>query len=268
MRGSVGNRAAAFALEVLQHPVWCVPTIILPWHLGHGPSTKIIPDTKQFSAFLQDIAEAKWIDEIGGVLTGFMANESQVVDVAKLISSLKQNNPDIIYACDPVVGDVGGLYVPETTASAIRDHLIPLCDITTPNKFELEWLTQQHDLQGAGEEAAAARALGPKEVLVTSATAFMKNNIANLLVSKNHAIMAEHRLIPNAPNGTGDLIAAVFLSHKLSGLSNEENLRKTTSSVFEILASASRRGSDELMLESDAGSLIRPAAMVQTRNLL
>ncbi|MBE0694401.1 MAG: pyridoxal kinase, partial [Aquamicrobium sp.] len=30
-RGTVGNRAAVFALETLGLPVWAVPTVILPW---------------------------------------------------------------------------------------------------------------------------------------------------------------------------------------------------------------------------------------------
>ena len=37
VRGSVGNRAAVFALETLGYPVWALPTIVLPWHPGHGP---------------------------------------------------------------------------------------------------------------------------------------------------------------------------------------------------------------------------------------
>ena len=40
-RGSVGNRAAVFALETLGHPVWAVPTVMLPWHPGHGRATRI-----------------------------------------------------------------------------------------------------------------------------------------------------------------------------------------------------------------------------------
>jgi hypothetical protein len=38
-RGSVGNRAAVFALETLGFPIWAVPTVILPWHPGHGRIT-------------------------------------------------------------------------------------------------------------------------------------------------------------------------------------------------------------------------------------
>jgi pyridoxine kinase len=36
VRGSVGNRAAVFALETLGFPVWAVPTVVLPWHPGHS----------------------------------------------------------------------------------------------------------------------------------------------------------------------------------------------------------------------------------------
>ena len=42
---------------------------------------------------------------------------------------------------DPVLGDAGRLYVAQETAEAIRDRLIPLADIATPNLFELGWLT-------------------------------------------------------------------------------------------------------------------------------
>ncbi len=43
--------------------------------------------------------------------------------------------------CDPVIGDHGGLYVPEAVATAIRDRLMPLATLATPNRFELAWLT-------------------------------------------------------------------------------------------------------------------------------
>ena len=57
-RGSVGNRAAVFALETLGHPVWAVPTVLLPWHPGHGRATRIVPDADQFSAFVKDLERA------------------------------------------------------------------------------------------------------------------------------------------------------------------------------------------------------------------
>ena len=80
--------------------------------------------------------------------------------------------------------------------------------------------------------------------------------------------MAEHRLVDGPTNGLGDLTAALFLARRLMGESHEKALRHTTAAVFETLARAAKRGSDELMLASDAGALSHPMAMVQMRRMM
>lgn len=80
--------------------------------------------------------------------------------------------------------------------------------------------------------------------------------------------MAEHQEIQNPPNGPGDLLAAVFLAQIMNGMPDEGALQKATSSVFEILTRTARRGADELVLESETTSLIRPFAMVQIRRII
>ena len=92
-RGSVGNRAAVFALETLGHPVWAVPTVLLPWHPGHGPATRIVPDADQFSAFMKDLERAPWLGEVAGVLSGYLGDARQAVDVAALVHRVKARNP-------------------------------------------------------------------------------------------------------------------------------------------------------------------------------
>ena len=88
-----------------------------------------------------------------------------------------------------------------------------------------------------------------------------------LLVTSDSAMMAEHRTIESAPNGLGDLTAAVFLARVLDGQSDMKALQTTTEAVFEVLARTAKRGADELTLETDAQSLAHPMAMVQTRHL-
>ncbi len=267
IRGSVGNRAAVFALETLGHPVWAVPTIILPWHPGHGPATRSVLPPDDFTLIIDDLCRAPWLGEIGAILTGYLGNAEQAGDIARLIGAVRQKNPDALYVCDPVMGDKGGLYVPEATARAIRDLLIPLASIATPNRFELEWMYGSA-LADNNDMMRAATALGPKRVLVTSAIAMMANATGNLLISGNNAMMAEHQEISNPPNGLGDLLAAVFLAQIMNGLSDEGALQKATSSVFEILTRTARRGADELVLESETTSLVRPFAMVQIRRII
>ncbi len=140
IRGSVGNRAAVFALESLGFPVWAMPTVVLPWHPGHGPSTRMTFSEADFDKAIDDLIRAPWIGEVRGVLTGYFGNAAQVSAVARLIAALRENRPDLLYVCDPVMGDLGGLYIPEPTAVAIRDELIPLASLATPNRYELAWI--------------------------------------------------------------------------------------------------------------------------------
>ncbi|MDH4413877.1 MAG: pyridoxal kinase PdxY [Rhizobium sp.] len=267
VRGSVGNRAAVFALETLGRPVWALPTIVLPWHPGHGPATRLKFPDDDFDHAVDDLIRAPWLGEVSAILSGYFGSPRQPAAVARLVEAAKQTNPELIYVCDPVMGDLGGLYVPVETATAIRDRLIPIADLATPNRYELQWM--------AGAELAsnqaiidAALSLGPQRMLVTSAVPMMSGGTGNLLLSGRSALLAEHRLIDNPPNGLGDLLAAVFLARLLDGMDEEKALQLATASVFEILARTAKRGGDELALESDASSLSTPMAMVQMRRLM
>ncbi|WP_062230332.1 pyridoxal kinase PdxY [Aureimonas sp. N4] len=270
-RGTVGNRAVVFALETLGYPVWSVPTVTLPWHPGHGPSTRIVPEPGTFAAFMQDLANAPWLGEVGAVISGYFGGAEQVEAAATLVEAVKAKNPRALYLCDPVLGDggadgAGRLYQPRPVLEAIRDRLIPLADIAVPNRFELEFLTGL-EFSGNQHLVEAASALGPRSVVVTSAYPLLRGGIGNLLVEHDAAILAEHRRIEGVPNGLGDLTGAVFLARKLAGLSGEKALQSTTAAVFEILARTTKRGKDELTLETDADSLKTPMAMVQIRRL-
>lgn len=265
-RGSVGNRAAVFALETLGFPVWAVPTVILPWHPGHGPATRIVPPPADFAALMKDLEGSRWLGEVGAVLSGYLGDAAQAEAVASLVEAVKARNPRAIYVCDPVIGDKGGLYVPEATAVAIRDRLMSIADVATPNRYELSWMAGE-PLDDISSVLRAASDAAPSTMLVTSAPAMMNGSIANLLLTPSRAHLAEHRLIDRPPNGLGDLTAAVYLARHLAGQPPEKALQSTTAAVFEILARTARRGGDELQIETDAQSLSHPMAMVQTRQL-
>ncbi|UDF31446.1 UNVERIFIED_ORG: pyridoxal kinase PdxY [Roseateles sp. XES5] len=267
VRGTVGNRAAVFALETLGHPVWALPTVILPWHPGHGRATRIPLAADDFDAVVSDLIRAPWRGEVKAVLTGYLGSADQARSVARLVESLRADNPDLLYMCDPVCGDERGLYVPEETAVAIRDSLIPLASIATPNRFELSWLAGA-PLETNAAIVDAALSLGPARMLVTSAHPLMVGSTGNLYLSGRSALLAEHRLVPNPPNGTGDLLSAIFLSRVMEGLADERALMSATASVFEIVARTAKRGADELTLEQDASSISTPMAMVHMRRLM
>jgi len=279
VRGSVGNRAVAFALEALGHPAWVLPTVTLPWHPGHGTATRVVAGDEEFSAICRDLANAPWRSELAGVISGYMASGEQAKTVCNLIQRLKADNQDLVYLCDPVIGDyshtdsvaeygrAGRLYVDEASASAIRENLLPLADITTPNMFELGWLDGGKSALNQTQLLRQARQLGVENVLVTSVPALMKGCIGSVLVNGNTAVMSEHKALENPPNGLGDLTSALFMSHFLNGVPRQTALQKTTASVFEVFARTASDGANELALESNIGSLSHPVAVVNMRQL-
>jgi pyridoxine kinase len=268
-RGSVGARAA-FALERLGHRVWTLPTVILPWHPGHGRAHRMPVPEADFAALCADLARAPWLPEVGGIITGYLGSAGQADAAAALVAAVRAANPTALYLADPVIGDMaggqGGLYVPEPVAVAQRDRLVAIADIATPNRFELGWLTGL-PVETLTDIAAAARVLGPKRVVVTSAPALMVGKIAAALVTATATIVAENQLIEGAPNGTGDLFAALFLSRLITGASDEAALAAASASTFEVIVRSMKAGARELELVDEQEALVRPMAMVDIRRL-
>lgn len=265
-RGSVGNRAGVFALETLGHPVWAVPTVTLAWHPGHGPSTRIVPDPAAFAALLADLARAPWLGEVGAVLSGYLGDAGQAEAVAAVVGAVKAKNPQAIYLCDPVIGDRGGLYVRPELAEAIRDRLVPIADIATPNRHELEWLVGR-PLGGIDDLVSAARTLSPAETIVTSAPAEHEGRIGNLLVSDEATALASHDRLERPPHGTGDLFAAAHLAGVMAGLTRVEAMRQASASVAHAVERAVARGADELSLQADCDCLTAPSADIDLHRL-
>ncbi len=266
IRGAVGNRAITFALTALGYPVWSVPTVVLPWHPGQGPSTKLMFEEDRFEAALADLAKSAWRGEVVAVMTGYFASVAQVKAAADLISALRAAKPDLIYLCDPVIGDRGGLYVEEGIAAEIRDSLLPLASIITPNRFELGWLSGQDTSSNDGICTAFER-LGVPEGVVTSAHAMMAGSIANLHFGTGVTLLAEHRELERVPNGLGDLLSALFLAQRLGGQEGEVALERAVAGVFQAAARAVEAGVDELMLERESNGLSTPHMHVQIRRL-
>lgn len=272
VRGGISGRGLTFSLERIGHDVWFLPTIVLPWHPGHGKGTRIVASSTDFTAIINDLTTSPKLGEVGGILTGYLGNADQAAAIATLVKAVKAANPDAPYLCDPVIGDHhsasgGGLYVPKATAQSIRDDLVPLADIVTPNAFELGWLTKR-DIETELQALSAARALGNERVLITSSPAMRRNAIANLLVGPRGAVAAEHAAIDSPPHGTGDLIAGLFLANHLAGLNDEEALKRASASVFELVARSVKKGADELMFAQEQQSVVRAMALVTSRRVI
>jgi pyridoxine kinase len=265
-RGSVGNRAMVFALERLGFDVWAVPTVLLPYHPGHGPGERIVPGDNEFSRLLQDLSRDGRAKSVAGIVSGYLGSPGQAVAVSELVKAVKAARPDAIYLCDPVLGDAGGLYVDPKIAEAIRDALLPLADAATPNAFECAWLAR-NVTNAKGDPVALARSLPPPVVLATSALALMRRQIGSLITTDTETLLFEHPEVGGAAKGTGDLLAGLFLARRLQNRTWAEAAQLAVASVYEIAARTAKAGADELMLTAFQDSLIAPRATISVRSL-
>lgn len=246
VRGYVGGSAARIAMERLGHEFWLLPTVILSNHPGHARFAGEQVPSGRLRAMLEALEVNGWLADVDAVMTGYMPSPEHVTLAAGTVAKVKDAHGDAPYLCDPILGDSpGGLYVDEEVASAIRDELIPLADIATPNRFELEWLSGRKSKR-AKTALSPARELGPATMLVTSLTGDDPKNLVNLLVADKGAWQTQVIRRKGAPRGVGDLNAALFLGHLLNGSDPRDALGRATAGVEAALDAS--KGADELLL--------------------
>lgn len=214
--GHVGLSIVVPALQALGHDVIELPTVILSNHPGHThvAGTRIEPATLQ--DMLDAIEANGWLRGLDAVLTGYLPTPAHVAFAANAICKVRglNSNTPVTFLCDPVLGDdPKGLYIDPAAALTIRDHLIPLADIATPNRFELSYLNSKHasvDIQSA-QQAARHALIGPV-TFATSIPSSHPSETLNVMAANGSAILTRVPLRPNAPHGTGDLFSALVLS--------------------------------------------------------
>ena len=189
--GSVGLAAIVPGLQSLGHEVIAVPTVVLSNHPGYGPFSGERVSAAMVGQMMDALDANGWLETIDAVLTGYLPAAEHVTAAKAAVARVRAENPGALYVCDPVFGDEpGGLYLDEATADAIGQHLIPLCDVATPNLFELAWLADKEvdDLDSA---FSAARLLDAPRVLATSVPG-PDEQLATLLV---HADTAQSGIV-------------------------------------------------------------------------
>ena len=111
---------------------------------------------------IEGIAERGVLGTCTAVLSGYLGSADIGQAVLGAVARVRAANPDAVYCCDPVIGDVGrGVFVRPGIEELLRDVVLPLADVLTPNHFELDLLagtTTTHPGRGQGRRRRAAGA--------------------------------------------------------------------------------------------------------------
>lgn len=259
--GHVGNAAAVFPLQCLGIEAWALDTVAFSNHTGYGRWRGDVVAAETVGTLFEGIAELGVLPNIDAVLSGYIGTAETAAVLLDIVDRVKAANPRALFCCDPVIGDTDtGSYVREGVAEFFRDTALPLADIVTPNRFELEYLTGRTvgDLREAAAAAAALRARGPKTVLLTSLS-LAAEHLTMLASGEAGAWAVETPRLPVELNGCGDVTAALFLGHLLQGASLAEALGRTAAAMFAVIETTVRLGRYELALVASRDELARPS---------
>jgi pyridoxine kinase len=251
--GYVGNSAAIFPLQRLGIEAWAVNTVHFSNHTGYGEWRGPLLSTEDLREVIRGVEERGVLGRLSAVLSGYQGGEEVGAVVLETVARTKELSPDAVYCCDPVMGDVGrGMFVRPGIPELMRDHVVPAADVITPNHFELDFLVGRETRTTADVLAAIdeVRGRGPATVLVTSVLTeeTPEGSVDLVAVSPDGAWRTRTPMLPIAPNGCGDVTAAVFLAHLLTTGSAEVALRRVTATVFAILEKTLEAGTREIAL--------------------
>jgi pyridoxine kinase len=251
--GHVGNSAAVFPLQRIGVEVLPVYTVNFSNHTGYGAWRGPLIAPEEVAAVLTGIEERGVFGEIDVVLSGYQGGEGIADVIIDAVARVKAANPSAIYACDPVMGNAkSGCFVAPAIPDLLRERVVPVADIITPNQFELGFLTgtEPATIEETLASADLARAMGPRTVLVTSVERPDREDgtIEMMVVDDTGAWVVQTPLLPMKANGSGDVTAALFTAHYRATGDAADALARTTSSVYDLLARTHESGERELQL--------------------
>ncbi|XP_070517716.1 pyridoxal kinase isoform X2 [Cardiocondyla obscurior] len=234
--GYVGNKSATFPLQLLGFEVDVINSVQLSNHTGYKVFKGQVLNDKDLEDLVDGLTQ-NGLDNYTHLLTGYIGSASFLKRVALVITALKAKNPNLIYVCDPVMGDNGKLYVPEALKDIYKNEIVPLADVITPNQFELELLTDEK-VTNMSELQKSIKKLhqnGPKTVAISS-TEFSNTLITVVSTIKDNTLLKIS--IPKIPatfTGSGDLFAALFLAYEYLENDMKATIEKTINSLYSVL---------------------------------
>ena len=266
--GHVGNDAVALPLQLLGADVLAVHTLQFSNHPGHGAFGGRVFTAAEVAGVLRGLAAHGALGACDGVLSGYLGEADTAAVVLEAVADIRHGNPRALYACDPVLGDDGRLYVSAQTAAALRERLVPAADIATPNAFELGFLTGM-PTDSPAAILAAARALAPRTVLVTSAgTAATPADATEMILSEGEdAWRLRTPRLPRRFNGAGDMLAGLFLFHRLAGGDAVLALERAAAAVHAVLRRTVADGRQELALVAAREEIVSPPTLFRAEPL-
>lgn len=238
--GYVGSNIAELAIQLHGLDVIAYPTVYLSAHTGHQPIHGAKIPKNLFDDLIEGVDALHLMDSVSNIVTGYIGSEDILLSAANYITRIKSEYTQMLYICDPVMGDTGvGLYVDDSVAKSYLNDIIPLCDILTPNHFEFEYIIG-HKIDTEDQVLSAIvgnNTLRDKTVIITSChlNDTADDEIETLIVFNGECTRIAAKRIEIETTGTGDLFSAIIASKLAIGCDITKSVRYATQVIKKAL---------------------------------
>ena len=184
---------------------------------------------EQIAAVLGDIGA-------DAVKIGMLYSAELIAAVAEQLKKYSAKN----IVLDPVmVAQSGDKLLQDDAVQALKEHLMPLADVVTPNLPEARVLLNR-DMHGLDDMRAAAEALaayGSRSVLVKGGH-LAENKSTDLLyiaAEKRFVVLAADRIASRNNHGTGCTLSSAIASYMAKGCGIEEAVRNAKTYIHDAI---------------------------------
>ena len=262
--GHVGNASAVFPMQRLGVEVWAIHTVQFSNHTGYGAWKGRVFDGPAIEELVDGIGDRGVLPRCDGVLSGYMGSADIGNAILSAVARVRALNPEALYCCDPVIGDVGrGVFVRPGIPEFMREQAVPAADIITPNQFELDYLSglTTQTLDDVKQAIVTVHGMGPKVILVTSVeTQETPADSVDLMAGEGGRFWrVRTQKLSLSVNGAGDAIAALFFVHYARSRSPATALGEAAASVFGLLKRTQEAGSREILTVAAQEEFVAPS---------
>jgi hydroxymethylpyrimidine/phosphomethylpyrimidine kinase len=183
---------------------------------------------------------------IGAVKTGMLGDVKTTRCVAR---ELRLRNPAWLVVDPMMIATSGARLLDDDAVRVLRDELIPLADVVTPNRPEAEALLGTR-IKSAREGECAARSLlelGAQAVLLKGGHA-RGREVLDIYADRRGTIEFRHPRLNAQAHGTGCTLSAALAAHLAKGAAPRAAARSAIALVQRALHHAYRPGGSDLLV--------------------
>jgi len=233
--GRCSSTIALPVLSVLGCNVSLMPTAILSNHTMFEDFFSL-----DFTEYLEDYYRS-WKKNkcfFDCIYTGFLGSSEQIDIISRIIDDARKENNSLVVV-DPVMGDLGEIYVTYTEDMLYRmKDLVKKSDIITPNVTELCILADEKYNRNLteGELLRLIKKIdGPELIVVTGANVNNAYNNAIYDVKNDVLDIINYEYTRANYPGTGDLFTSLFIGYIFQGETYKEAIRKSSDFISKCI---------------------------------